>query len=56
MTGGYPPEMVEKVRRLLQLLGAMRSHPFLKERLALKGALPSTCSCGMCPDCPWIWT
>jgi hypothetical protein len=29
--------MVEKVRRLLQLLGAMLSHPFLKERLALKG-------------------
>lgn len=37
MTGRYPPEIVEKVRRLLQFLGALRSHPFLKERLALKG-------------------
>lgn len=37
MTGGYPSEVVEKVRRLLQLLAALRSHPFLKERLTLKG-------------------
>jgi hypothetical protein len=27
----------EKVQRLLELLVSLRSHPFLKERIALKG-------------------
>ena len=34
---GFRPEVVEKVIRLLGLLDGFRSHPFLKERLALKG-------------------
>ena len=34
---GYRPEMLEKVIRLLDLLEGLRSHPFLKTRLALKG-------------------
>jgi len=37
MTGTYLPEIVEKVRQLLRLLDDLRSHPFLKDRLALKG-------------------
>ncbi len=37
VAAGYTPEVVEKVRRLLLLLDALRSHPFLKERVALKG-------------------
>jgi hypothetical protein len=34
---GFRPDMLEKVALLLQLLDAIRSHPFLKERLVLKG-------------------
>jgi predicted nucleotidyltransferase component of viral defense system len=34
---GYRPEMLEKVIRLLDLLGAFRGHPVLKDALALKG-------------------
>ncbi len=34
---GFRPDMLEKVALLLQLLDAVRSHPFLKERLVLKG-------------------
>ena len=34
---GFRPDMVEKVALLLQLLDAVRSHPFLKDRLVLKG-------------------
>jgi hypothetical protein len=34
---GYRPEMLEKVIRLLDLLEGLRSHPFLKKRLVLKG-------------------
>ena len=34
---GFPTETVEKVLRLLSLLNALSSHPFLKERLVLKG-------------------
>lgn len=34
---GFRPDVLEKAVRLLQLLEALRSHPFLEERLALKG-------------------
>jgi len=34
---GVRPEILEKVARLLSLLEAMRGHPSLKDRLALKG-------------------
>jgi predicted nucleotidyltransferase component of viral defense system len=33
----FRADMLEKVARLLQLLDALRSHPFLKNKLALKG-------------------
>lgn len=36
-TTGFRPEVVEKVIHLLNLLEGLRSHPFLKGRLALKG-------------------
>jgi predicted nucleotidyltransferase component of viral defense system len=34
---GYRPEIVEKVIHLLNLLNGLRSHPFLRSRLAIKG-------------------
>jgi predicted nucleotidyltransferase component of viral defense system len=34
---GFRVDVLEKVARLLGLLDALRSHPFLKDRLALKG-------------------
>jgi predicted nucleotidyltransferase component of viral defense system len=34
---GFRPEVLERVIRLLELLEALRSHPFLKTRIALKG-------------------
>lgn len=34
---GFRPDMLEKVALLLQLLDAIHSHPFLKDRLVLKG-------------------
>lgn len=34
---GFRPDMLEKVALLLQLLDAVRSHPYLKDRLVLKG-------------------
>jgi hypothetical protein len=34
---GFQAEPLEKVRRLLELIESLRSHPFLKERIALKG-------------------
>jgi hypothetical protein len=34
---GFRPEVLEKVAHLLSLLDALRSHPFLKDKLALKG-------------------
>lgn len=34
---GFQPEPLEKVILLLELLEAIRSHPFLKDRVALKG-------------------
>jgi hypothetical protein len=34
---GFRPEIFEKAVRLLDLLSALRSHPFLKDRIALKG-------------------
>jgi predicted nucleotidyltransferase component of viral defense system len=36
-TTGFRPDMLEKVGLLLQLLDAVRSHPFLKDKLVLKG-------------------
>ena len=33
---GFRPDMLEKVALLLQLLDAVRSHPFLKDKLVLK--------------------
>ncbi len=34
---GFQPDVLEKVAQLLGLLDAIRSHPFLRDRLALKG-------------------
>lgn len=34
---GFRPEMLEKVIHLINLLNAIQGHPFLKDRLALKG-------------------
>lgn len=34
---GFPAETLEKAIRLVSLLDALRSHPFLKSRVALKG-------------------
>jgi predicted nucleotidyltransferase component of viral defense system len=34
---GFAPDVLEKVAQLLGLLNTIRSHPFLKDRLALKG-------------------
>ena len=34
---GYRPEILEKVLHLLRLLEAIRRHPYLKDRLVLKG-------------------
>lgn len=34
---GFRPDMLEKVAHLLGLLDALRSHPFLKGKLVLKG-------------------
>ena len=34
---GFRPNVLEKVAQLLGLLNAIRSHPFLRDRLALKG-------------------
>ena len=34
---GFRPDMLEKVGLLLQLLDAIRNHPFLKNKLVLKG-------------------
>ena len=36
-TTGFRPEVLEKVIQLMNLLENFRSHPFLKDRLALKG-------------------
>ena len=41
---GFQAEPLEKVIILLELLEAIRSHPFLKDRVALKGGTRSTCS------------
>ena len=34
---GFRPDMLEKAAHLLGLLDALRSHPFLKKKLVLKG-------------------
>lgn len=49
---GFQTEPLEKVILLLELLEAIRSHPFLKERVVLKGARLSTCSGSTCRACP----
>ena len=36
-SAGFRPEILEKVLHLIGLLNAFNSHPFLKDRLALKG-------------------
>ena len=36
-TIGYRPEILEKVLHLLRLLDAIRQHPYLKDRVVLKG-------------------
>ena len=36
-SSGFRPDMLEKVFHLLGLLDGLREHPFLKNRLALKG-------------------
>ncbi len=36
-TTGFRPDLIEKVAQLLGLLDALRSHPFLKGKLVLKG-------------------
>ncbi len=37
LSTGFRPDVLEKVLQLLSLLESIRSHPFLKTRLALKG-------------------
>ena len=37
VTTGFRPEILEKVFQLLHLLKSFHSHPFLRERLVLKG-------------------
>jgi len=37
---GFRVDVLEKVARLLGLLDALRSHPFLEKRLVLKAVLP----------------
>ena len=34
---GFPLETLDKVIHLIELLNAFRSHPFLKDRMVLKG-------------------
>jgi len=34
---GFRPEVLEKAAQLLGLLNALQSHPFLREKLVLKG-------------------
>ena len=34
---GFPLETKDKVIRLINLLNAFQSHPFIKDRMALKG-------------------
>jgi len=36
-SSGFGPEVLERVIRLLELLDGLRSHPFLKQRVVLKG-------------------
>lgn len=36
-TSGFRPEILEKVLYLLRLLDAIHRHPYLKDRLVLKG-------------------
>lgn len=39
-TTGFRPDVLEKVIHLLNLLDALRSHPFLKGKLVLKREPP----------------
>lgn len=52
----FRPEVLEKVIHLLNLLEGFLSHPFLKDRLALKGGRPCTCSSSTCRGCWWTST
>ena len=36
---GFPIQTLDKVIRLIELLNAFRSHPFLKDRMVLKGGM-----------------
>lgn len=46
---GFAAETLEKVFRLLDLLSGVRSHPFLRERVALKGGTALNLFCGEVP-------
>jgi len=48
---GFPAETLEKSIRLVSLLNALRSHPFLKTRIALKAGRRSTFSSSTCRAC-----
>ena len=48
---GFRAESLEKVARLLDVLEGLRSHPFLRSRIALKGARRSTFSSSTCHGC-----
>ena len=47
---GFQTEPLEKVILLLELLEAIRRHPFLKERVALKGGTALKC-----PQCRRVY-
>jgi len=55
---GFQTEPLEKVLHLLELLEALLSHPFLADRLVLKGGAvrPSTCSFSTLLACRWTST
>ncbi len=50
-TTGFRPDVLERVAHLLGLLDAIRSHPLLKEKLALKGG---TALDLVFFDAPWL--
>jgi uncharacterized protein Smg (DUF494 family) len=53
---GFRTEPLEKVLRLLETLEALRSHPFLKERIVLKGGTALNFSFSKCRGFPWTST
>jgi hypothetical protein len=52
---GFQAELLEKAIRLLELVETLRSHPFLKDRIAKVGPR-STCSYSTSLASPWIST